>query len=426
MNFKVSIFTLSLCVFSTQVSANGLIFGEAVNSGPLTMDGVLENPARAVEYKEHVVSFSVNPNFKNTEIRYPSSNANKTSKFETLTLPIGGGIYRATKRLSVGIGFPVPGLSAKIQEENVSLPFLGQAPKVNIDADGSLLKLDGFAAFQVTPNLSIGALVGFSKTSFAALISDSQDPDSTLKISGISSKIYSRFGMRLKLGSKVQFSASALVFESKQDDFDLGINITSDTSKQTSKPQNSSFLKNATIGVLFKASSKLTLFADVGYEAALTNKRFSIADLKEETIDSVMAISAMGGIGYKVNNTLRLLAGGSYVPSNVGPGLPGEDPTGYGIFEFNLAGVTRERIKPYWLVGGGVQLEFADKKKSMVVRTSKSGQLKRINRKRSRARLTAGVAYENVSVGIDDTGEQPGTYKQDRFYIPLGIEWRFW
>jgi hypothetical protein len=387
---------------------------------------VLANPARAIELGGITAGIYLTPNQTSTDIRLPGSEPTSDSKTNLFALPEGAVVYRLNKKFALIFGVPIPGLSAKIQSNGVPIPVFGQTPTVNLEAEGTLIRIEAGAAMRLSDKVALGLLVKYQNTAFDVLVKDDSDQD-VIDFTGSAGLVQVKLGGRLSISPKLKVYAATTVFDSSSQQFDfdlqLGSNAAADTSPQTDAAEPTIF-KDATLGAQMKLKKGISVFLEAAYEAAIAAPRFSLTDLAEQEVDSGPVVAVRGGASMKLSPSLALLGGGAFHPSGVGPGKAGEAPTGYGIFDFSIPALTGEKVKPFWQAGAGVALKFG--KKTRYLR-QKSGRKRSRTIKRStyRGEVSIGAALRKTSVGLDNDAEQPAAYEKTDILIPIGVRWKF-
>ncbi len=422
----LQLFAVSTLLVSAPALGNPEIYGGAANSGPRSVGAVLANPSRAIEFGNITAGLYLTPNHTSTNIRLPGNEPTSNSKTNFFALPEGAIIYRVNKTIAVFAGIPIPGLSATIKTGGVPIPIFGQAPVVSLEAEGSLLRFEGGLAVKVNSKIALGLMLKYQNTKFDVIVRDETDQD-VINFTGSAGLVQVKLGGSIKVSPKLRVFAASTVFDGSSQNFEfdleLGSNTPADSSPATDTGDPTIF-KDATLGVQFKLNPKTIFFLEGTYEAPIKNPRFSLVDLAEEEVDAGPVFAVRGGGAMKVSSKLLVMGGGAFHPSGVGPGVAGESPTGYGIFDFSIPAITGEKVKPFWQVGAGVELKVG--KKTQYYRKKSRGKKSRtVKKTRYRGSVSIGAAFRKTSVGIEAEGEQPAAYEKTDLLIPIGFKWRF-
>ena len=425
--FYISLFLLSL-TFSLQ--AHPLLMGGASGAGDPTFDGVLANPATGADFDTHHASFSYAPQYKMQEIRYPGFPSNENNSTNFANLPTGGGVYRVNDLIAVGMSIPIPGLKAKIEFEDLPLNILGQKTDVDIEADGQLLKLEGFMSYKFMPKLRFGLLVGYENTDADVMIYDSPSKEEVAPVTVKITKLRLRLGVAYRVHPKVDLGFATTVFQQDSNEFKAeiisGIN---DNESASGDPEVTRILAKTIATIAVKVSPHFLFIGEIEYNPKPDEKRLSIVDFKEQPIDGEMSVGGRLGAKYSYAN-LGVYLGGAYEPTTIGPGTTGKtnDTTGYGFFDFNLAGLLGQNIKPFWLVGGGFEYKFKPVRTRAMKKpaTMNNEDYMKYQAKKYMAGVKFGLVYQQTSVGIDNSGEQPAAYVQRLFHFPISLYYNFY
>ncbi len=425
---------------SSASKAHSLLMGGASATGEGTFDGILANPALASEFATHYVSFGYAPQYKTQQIRYPGFPSNDTSGASLFSLPVGGGLYRVNSKFAVGMTIPIPGLSATVEFNELPLNILGQQANVDIIADGQILKFEGFAAFKLNPKMSLGLLAGYDSTKADVVIFDSGTKDEVAPVTVELTKIRLRVGANMRLNNKISIGLGSTLYQNESTKFEASFLKGVQDEQAEGTPEITRTLFQTVAAIAVKINSKTNVIAEMEYNPAPSENRLSLVDFTEQPIDGVMSVGGRVGAKYALTSELAFMGGGSYEPTNVGPGttnVPEGDTTGYGFFDFNLAGITGQPAKPFWSVGGGIEFKFqrVASRKSRAANQPRSRRAPRTSRSRSaedigparyKGGVKAGIVYQQTSVGIDDEGEQPAAYLQQIYHFPLTVYWNFY
>ena len=123
---------------------------------------------------------------------------------------------------------------------------------------------------------------------------------------------------------------------------------------------------------------------------------------------------------------LNLLLGFRYEPSSIGPGSRGDTPlVGFGTVSLIeiLAGLAT--ITPYTMVAAGVQIGLMPSHYNLLSPGGKLDKRSQNSPPYFKLLLESGVAYSFASIGIDKSGELPGTYVYRKIGIPVGAIYSF-
>ena len=216
----------SILFLSATLQANPEIYGGAANSGPAGVGAVLANPARALELSGITAGLYLTPNQTSTDIRLPGSEPTSDSKTNFFSLPEGALVYRLNKNFALIVGIPIPGLSATLTSSGVPIPIFGQAPTVNLEAKGSLVRIEAGLAMRLSKKIAVGLLVKYQNTAFDVLVKDESDQD-VIDFTGSAGLVQLKLGGRMNISPKLKVYAATTVFDRSSQQFDFDLQLSS-------------------------------------------------------------------------------------------------------------------------------------------------------------------------------------------------------
>lgn len=405
-----------------------LLLGKAGAAGPATLDTILINPAHLGGLPESGVQLGWGIRNQQYQQRYPGFPTHSSSDSGLEDFPSPSGAYKVNRKFGVtGIAIPFP-FEIDISKQGLPLIVLGQESKIDLSGKGQLDGLfSGAVGYSFSPLFSIGA--SFSYLAFSGNFSVTESTSVEPLIEGAISaqNMTASIGIKSKPGRK--FSVGLVVTAITQSTLNLNItggslnNIQLDSAGgnqggASPAPQlggeqsNNSFANPIRLGLAFRASSKITVLADVDYKRKSEQKQFSFVDLAEKPVDNYDVISVFSGVQIDLPSRRNIFVGYRNQPSEIGPGSQGVDGTvGFGFANLlnNLGGPP---ATPVWAISAGYRQEFG----------------KKLTRKRNSKKQMfgeVGFIYQEVSIGIDENGEQPGAYLVRDIRIPFKFGYRF-
>ena len=165
------------------------------------------------------------------------------------------------------------------------------------------------------------------------------------------------------------------------------------------------------------------------YQKAKSGRtRYSVVDLKNKEVDSYDTWSLYTGMQYAFTPEFTLMRGYLNEPGSIGPGAKGDDEkTGFGFMDL-AQNLGNPPSRPQWIFSAGAQFNFMKEgdrgsDKSKGDRSAKEARGRKQNY--YKLNLESGITYGETSIGIDETGEQPGAYLVRRFGVPFKLTYRF-
>jgi hypothetical protein len=299
---------------------------------------------------------------------------------------------------------------------------------VDIDAKG---KLYGFAnlvaGFRLSKNFGIGIRFDYLSAGADASLKSS---DGSSTIGGMKVKITTMgltLGMRSSMmNDAVSFGLASRVYDKTS--MEMGVDgLLSSKGMANEAGEQGVIMSSVLLGTRVRFGRQATVYLDGEYKrqpAPATG--FSFVKLKQGKKDVYPTLALRGGTELRLNRQLSIIAGGAYQPAEIGPGKKGEDsPSGFGSVEMLQIYALGGDIKPYWQVAGGYKVNLMpfrgkngknDKKHA---KTEEPGEWR--SDEAFAYTISTGVVYRRASLGIDDNGEQPGSYLQTKYLIPLTI-----
>jgi hypothetical protein len=210
---------------------------------------------------------------------------------------------------------------------------------------------------------------------------------------------------RLALGlSTVAFASQKLENSIEGDIVNAAGNIVPPTALETTQ-----ILKSVLVGSHLIINPYVSVRLDFLYSRANPDEqRFSLVDLENQPLESYDSVSVRVGTKIWTSYSNVFSLGYTYEPASVGSGQrgPGTE-TGFGIQDYVLVLAGIDELKPYHRVvaGGGKSFGF---EKGI-----------------AHWNAMVGIAYQIATLGIDEEGEQPGAFAQQKFFFPGQLTYRF-
>ena len=434
-----SIFRISavvLLVYSGTANADPLI-GDAA-AAYSTADAAEANPANAAFLDYTQFSYAAEILKSDTlDIRYPGfTPTTLTSTGIATPLNKPGFIWRANPQISIG-GVLIPPLpvTINIKKNRVPVVVVGTQNYVDLTA-AAKVKGIGTAtfAYRLSDRLGLGIGANLLAVSFTAKMVPSSGGTALADIDGSLNQLALVFGSRfVAIPGILQFGLAATVLSrdstvlNVSSPFVAGGSASDPAQSDGSKSQAFQTLSSILVGSQITIGTRLRLLADVRYtKADKSQVSFSLVTLKKGTQDLHDTLSVRTGTLFNMKPNVNLMFGFRYEPSSLGPGSRGDTPlVGFGTVNLIeiLAGLAP--ITPYTMVAAGVQIGFMP---SHYNRLSPGGKLDKKSQNSPpyfKLLLESGVAYSYASIGIDKSGELPGTYVYRKIGVPVGIIYRF-
>jgi hypothetical protein len=210
---------------------------------------------------------------------------------------------------------------------------------------------------------------------------------------------------RLALGiASMVFSSQSLKNSIKGDI----VNAAGDIIEPTVSETTQSF-KTLLVGSHLVITRNVSLRLDLLYTRANQNEqRFSLVDLENQYVESYDSVGLRVGTKIWTDQGNVVAFGYTYEPSSIGSGQRGpETETGFGIQDYVLVLAGIDELKPYHRIVGAVGRSFGFEKGI------------------AHWNAMVGFAYQVATLGIDENGEQPGAFTQQKYFFPVQITYRF-
>jgi hypothetical protein len=412
-----------LCIWTTlawaQLSqeANQLLGGAGV-AARSRADIIPTNPAHVGSLRFSSVTLNTGAANEEYISRYPGFPANTQSGIGlSPAIPLPQFVYKISPKVGIS-GFVIPfPVGSDLVGEDIPMVLLGQQNKVDIEGRGTQ---NGYAdlslGFLMNPQFAIGVGFEYSAVEAKGRVISSVNPDIEVGEFALSRKVFAlslglKYNLgRIVIGIKTPFVRSTATKQS----FDSKLQ---NNEEQSSGPVSSNSLDFANpirAGISFRTLPQHEIMMDLVYERVQPNqKRMSLVTLKEKPLDVYDTLSIHAGSIYRINSTLNILNGLSYLPASIGPGGQGPNSkTGFGFFDL-IEGMGKGPKRPGWTLGGGLE-------KRLLPVLGPTG-----NTSRYRMNLSGGFIYGETSIGIDEKGEQPAAYLVRRMMFPLNISYMF-
>ncbi len=416
LNFFLA--STSLSQVSSQLGESKPFIGKSGTAGRPSIDGVDFNPAIAGEVKRSSILVTWGASSYEYSQRYPGFEAHSSRKFGlNPKLPIPKFLYKISPRLGVsGTAIPFP-VSQTIDVEDIPIVILSQQSLVDIKGEGKVNALaDLNIGYAIANQFSVGMRFHYLSYEGGGDLSESSAGE---KIASFDVKSET---VNIVMGAKFSaplFSVGILVgvFKSASvtSKLDSQLNaIQEGDANDDGKDSTSSSLNPLRLGLGVRFHPKVYATIDVEYKKVEKGKkRFSIVDMTEKELDAYDTISFYSGAEVRVDHQTDVMFGYFNEPGSIGPGSKGEDgKTGFGFFDLAL-NLGEPPEQPVWGLAGGIRYKF--------------DRIRLRKRKRGfyRVIFETGLVYSETSIGIDESGEQPGAYLAKRYKIPVKLVYRF-
>ncbi|MCX6106841.1 MAG: hypothetical protein NTY08_13525 [Proteobacteria bacterium] len=425
-----------LFVVSGTASADPLI-GDAA-AAYSTADAAEANPANAafLDYTQFSYVAEILKS-DSIDIRYPNFTPT-TLTYSGVATPLNkpGFIWRANPQISLGAVLvpPLP-VAINIKKNRVPVVVVGTQNYVDLTVAAKVRGIGTATfAYRVSDRLGLGIGANLLALSFTAKMVPSSGGTPLADLDGSVRQLAIVLGARfvaipgiLQLG----LAATVLSQDSKvlnvSSPFVAGGSASDPAQRDGSKSQAFQTLSSVLLGSQIAISPRIRLLADVRYTRADKSQvSFSLVTLKKGTQDLHDTLSVRTGTLVNMMPNLNLLLGFRYEPSSIGPGSRGDTPlVGFGTVNLVeiLAGLAP--ITPYTMIAAGVQIGLMPSHYNQLSRGGKLDKKSQNSSPYFKLLLESGVAYSYASIGIDKTGELPGTYVYRKIGIPVGIIYRF-
>ncbi len=435
---------LFLLLSSANTQASPLTGNATVASAP-TAIGADTNPAFAAMLGRSEAGFSLAPFTSEVyDLRYPGyETVEKNSNgidFASILGAKGGFVYKVNRRFGLGITSFVPPVPITVKVKDLPLFVLGQ--KNSIDAEINAKPKGGVTmvmGFEVSPIFALGFKLMIRSISADIIATESGKSQEAATISYEDTIFDVSTGILFHPSEKFSLGASVSIFSVAKQGIQVnvaGLDMSGEGGGLKTQSNLNVALSGLILGVGIRPTPQLLLLTDFEYRRGPRGQKdISLSELREKEKDAYDSFHFRGGVEIAVSASKKLLFGGQYEPSNLGPGGQGDgSKTGFGPLQAMLVYAGQAELMPYWAVAGGMSFDFGklpDSKSLEEREESKKGKKK--SRKRERERedpihkwnITFGLRYQKASLGIDDDGDQPAAYAQTKISLPLMCSMRF-
>jgi len=427
IHFSACIIVLLLWSRDAQSQGLGLVDGEVLQgkagaAGTSTIVRSFINPAHAALLPSSSVSLSTGLKSESYYQRYVNFDAHTSKDTGLDGIPLPLFVYKFSP--SIGLfGVIVPfSVDQDIEKKDIPIIILEQEQLVDLKGKG---QLDFLATLTLGAKLGSGLSVGLFGSYFKAqgdvdLVANGNTlakvhadlANSEVKVG----MIYAPVRMfRIGLVSSIwRYSSTA-------------VDIDSDLAKLAKKeepgaaaptdgePKSSTTMFNPIrLGLAFRPTNRIEADLDLEYKRVSPKTEFSLVDFKDKEKDLYNTLSVFFGSAFGIGGDGSVLLGYSYQPAEVGPGSRGADgKSGFGFMDIAL-GLGDPPSKPQWTIAAGFRKGFGSS-----IKTSPKSTIYR------QMQVDAGFAYSETSIGIDESGEQPGAYLVQTYRFPITYTYRF-
>lgn len=403
------------------------LMGRAGAAAPATVDSATINPAQAGAMKYTEIQGA--GGFKSEDYlqRYPGFDPNQTTKTGLDGFPMPGFIYKVNSKLGLG-GFAVPfPVKQEVDQRRIPLMIIGSQEYVDLIGSGSLQALAmGTVGYSVNNGLQLGASFSYISINGAVDLIPSNGGLPLAHVETTASFMTIRVGAKLKLHRQLTLGLVVGAYDSSTTSFKVDSAATNigGSSGGAAAPTDQSvssatFANPIRVGIAFQPKTKVVLTGDIEYKRVdKTKQSFSLVDLTMKKRDVADTVSLYAGGETKLG-TGTALFGGSYEPSEIGQGSPGETGlAGFGFMDI-AQNLGEPPSRPGWTLGGGYRWQWGE----VFPRGSKDKD-KDEKKPDPRMTLEAGFVYGETSIGIDSEGEQPAAYLVKRYKFPIKFIYR--
>jgi hypothetical protein len=395
--------------------------GKVGAAGEFSPEKIFVNPAHLANTPQHYVGLSINPAFTDYFQRYPGFATYEKSDFSFfggLPTPFFG--YKIDSRLAISAMVIPFSVGIDIDKKRLPLILLGQQQNVDLVGQGSLEFLaSSVLAFRMNDQLSMGVTATYA--SFGGDV-ELKASGSSAPLVGIDAAITNTsldLGVLFKVNSSMSLGLSGNIFKLTDTAMTLESPLLdaseqSDGGLESPSDSGTSFLGKIRAGMSAKLNRKISIDVDLEYENPAERSEFSIKDLKEKPKDLYPTVSLYSSAKLQIRRSYSAVVGACYEPSSVGPGSSDDNgKTGFGMMDI-LTGLGEPPTRPQWRVSAGMQLGLSRIRN----RSRKRGKRSKIG---YRYVLEFGISYFQTSIGISESGEQPGAYFYDGYQFPVSL-----
>lgn len=401
------------------------------------------NPACSAFLQRSSALFSGTPISSNdVKLRYVSSET-ITKKAES---PISfadfqtGVAFKQSRRISIGVGELIPPVSVKRKIEDIPIVVLKSVNLVNLDIDAQVkYGISLFGGYLLNEQLALGA--GFSTRQIQVKAkANTSSGERLLNGQFLLTDSALRFGLSYHIPrNRLRLGAAASLLNSKSIKTSIETSLVNES---TASPLNNNNVSSQmplgefVLGAEYSPNRLSEVFVDLVWKRANKNeKEFSLVDLQEKTKDVYDTVSIFLATKYRAQEKQYAIASFTYEPSPVGSGSPGPSgKSGFGMRETALLYSGFGDLLPAWSLSFGLQYgeglpTLQDQESPKQAARNKESRNKDKNDSVrdfwSRSTISVSFKYRRASLGVDEAGELPAAYSQNRIQFPISLQSTF-
>jgi hypothetical protein len=386
------------------------------------------NPANAAFIVRSRATFFPNIYNESTlNIRYPGFKSIQKKNNGFGGIPLFAFVPKLSEKSKItwAITEILPPVSVPITVEEVPLVILGQVNLIDVNAIANVkYGIGGLMAYRFSDQLGVGLLMAHRAIGVDVGITETGTGKSVADVNLDIAQTEIRFGTRYQTSNKkFAVGLSSIIFQSNETKTTLSSPLT-DSGAGGGAPEAAApapLILAQVLGGVSAHLKKISLHLDIEYIRANTSdKAFSLVDFTEKPRDVYDTVSVRAGAGATLNPTTQIVGGFAYVPASVGPGSQGVDgKAGFGMLDLVMVFAGLEDLKPYTAYVFGMRRGFGFQRTT-----------RKIGKKVTKVLFPqwiagVGVGFQKSSLGIDESGEQPGAFQQTKVYIPAQITYQF-
>ncbi len=409
-----------------RLGSPNILLGKTGAAGPASIDAASINPAQAGAMKYTEVQGAWGLKSEEYTQRNPGFEAHRSPFTGLDGFPMPNFVWKPNPQLGIGgllIPFPV---KQDIDKRHIPIIILSQEDYVDLKGSGNLKALAlGTIGYEVNNNFHLGAGISYLSIDGSVDLVPSSGGQSLAHVETTASFLSIKLGTKIRLNRSFTLGLVVGAYDATTTSFKVDSPLMEAGDDALTAPGDSSvtastFLNPIRAGVAFRPQSRLVLTADVEYKRVdKTQQAFSIVDLAMKQREVADTVSAYGGGEMRVGNG-TMLFGGFYEPSEIGQGSPGADGlSGFGFMDI-AQNIGEPPVRPQWMIGGGYRWERGE-----IYPRGMKAKDKAERKPDPRMLIEAGLTYGETSIGVDNSGEQPGAYLVQRFKIPFKLIYRF-
>ncbi len=386
------------------------------------------NPANAGYMNQSRVSLKLNTFSRQMlKFRFPQTAVERRPKNEIIdtgisldTLPFN---YVASPLQGLGIGIlAAPPLSTDTKLNLPRLPIALLNTVDFVDITVSDIRLINFFAgavgYRLSRDFSLGMSFRYLEAEAAAEIRTSSNKayltQALVGIKNLSGKVGFRWSV---VPRTLEFGFAANLLGSKVMRVKVKENIPAGLTPGASGKEDNS-IKNpfASFVLGMKATYGIHRVHVDGERREIDKDQaaISLKDFKEKKRDLHDTFALRLGYTLLLGRSLHLHLGTSYEPSSIGAGSGKPDGlSGFGTLDLVPIVGLGDFIRPYRQYTAGLSYHYYGE-----------GREKK-KKQREIFSVSAGIAYRTATLGIDETGEQPGAYYMRKTWVPLSLTYNF-